>query len=62
MTSPSPIPSSNYRYRQNRDGTWDSICLSCFMTAASSERFEDLAALEYLHKCAVPMDLKKPVR
>lgn len=62
MTSPSALPPSTFRYRQNPDGTWDSICLLCFQTAASADRFEDLAALEALHECSIPFDLKKPIR
>ncbi len=62
MTSPSSLSPSKFRYRQNPDGTWDSICLLCFQTAASAEHFEDLAVLEEQHRCEITLDLKKPIR
>jgi hypothetical protein len=62
MTSPSPAPPPKFRYRQNADGTWDSICLLCFQTAASAEHFADLAVLEGQHECTITLDVKKPVR
>jgi hypothetical protein len=44
-------PSGLFCYRQNPDGTWDSICLHCFMTAASSPREDELPTIERLHIC-----------
>jgi hypothetical protein len=45
-------PSGLFCYRQNPDGTWDSICLHCFMTAASTPREDELQTLERRHICS----------
>jgi hypothetical protein len=42
-------PKGSFSYRHNQDGTIDSICLDCFMTAATASTEEELAGLESLH-------------
>jgi hypothetical protein len=46
------LPSGLFFYRHNPDGTWDSICLHCYMTAASSPSEDELQTLERLHICS----------
>jgi hypothetical protein len=45
-----------FRRRQNEDGTWDSICLRCYRTAASARDASWLLLLQSTHTCD-PMDL-----
>ena len=40
-----------FRHRQNLDGTWDSICLRCYATAAHTHRQFLLEAAESQHRC-----------
>ena len=43
--------SSQFHHRLYADGTIDSICLSCFLTAARAENEADLRELEAAHQC-----------
>jgi len=43
--------SSQFHHRLYADGTIDSICLSCFLTAARAENEADLRELEATHRC-----------
>jgi len=46
------IPKAQFRHRHCTDGTWDSICLRCFRTAAGHTTEERLLAdAEAVHKC-----------
>jgi hypothetical protein len=45
-----------FRRRHNEDGTWDSICLRCYRTAASARDATWLQLLQSTHTCD-PMDL-----
>lgn len=45
-----------YAHRKNHDGTFDSICLSCYRTAGSSLIENGLLSLESGHACD-PVDL-----
>jgi hypothetical protein len=45
-----------FRRRHNEDGTWDSICLRCYRTAASARDASWLPLLQSTHTCD-PMDL-----
>ena len=45
-----------FRRRHNEDGTWDSICLRCFRTAASARDASRLPLLQSNHTCD-PLDL-----
>ena len=60
MSVPKRVPSGLFSYRHNPDGTWDSICLHCYMTAASTPREDELQALERLHFCS-PMGASETV-
>jgi hypothetical protein len=41
-----------FPHRQNRDGSYDSICPSCFLTIASAQCEDELTPLEKGHVCA----------
>lgn len=43
--------SPQFHHRLYADGTLDSICLSCFLTAARAENEADLHELEAAHQC-----------
>ena len=45
-----------FRRRHNEDGTWDSICLRCYRTAAAALNPSWLPLLQNAHTCD-PMDL-----
>jgi hypothetical protein len=40
-----------FYHRRNPDGTFDSICLTCFLTAGDHVREKDLAVCEQDHRC-----------
>ena len=40
-----------FHRRRNEDGTFDSICLLCFRTAASAPEESELSSLELKHVC-----------
>jgi hypothetical protein len=42
---------NTFQYRQNRNGTHDSICCSCFLTVASVAQASGLRELERTHIC-----------
>ena len=42
---------AEFHHRVNADGTIDSICLSCFLTAAKADIGSDLQELEAAHQC-----------
>jgi hypothetical protein len=42
---------SRFPHRHNRDGSYDSICISCYATVASVQNEADLAQLEQDHVC-----------
>jgi hypothetical protein len=42
---------SDFTYRQNGDGSFDSICLDCFRTVGTAESIETLKAPEKQHVC-----------
>ena len=49
MTTPTLVQS--FRHRENLDGTWDSICMRCYATAAHSHQEAVLALVELRHHC-----------
>lgn len=53
-----PLPQPEFQYRNNGDGTWDSICLRCFLTVGTALSIEELADMEQAHNCYT----KKPPR
>jgi hypothetical protein len=40
-----------FLHRRNEDGTFDSICLKCFLTVDTQNHEADLAAKEHAHAC-----------
>jgi len=42
---------ADYTHRKTVDGAWDSICMTCFQTAATSVTEPELRESEPLHKC-----------
>jgi hypothetical protein len=40
-----------YPHRRNKDGTFDSICLKCFLTVAHTETEAELLAYDRVHVC-----------
>lgn len=44
------LPQS-FRHRENEDGSWDSICLRCYLTAAHSYAEKPLNSVEARHHC-----------
>ncbi len=40
-----------FPHRLNRDGSFDSICLKCFATVASTATEVELAAHDRIHAC-----------
>ncbi len=45
------VPTLDFKYRENVDGTIDSICLSCLQTVASSNTHAGLKDHERDHTC-----------
>jgi hypothetical protein len=41
----------SFRHRENQDGSWDSICLRCYLTAAHSYSEQPLLSVESEHCC-----------
>jgi hypothetical protein len=41
----------SFRHRENQDGSWDSICMRCYLTAAHSYGEQPLVAVESGHHC-----------
>jgi len=42
----------DFYHRANQDGSFDSICLYCFQTVATTSVVPDLKKLESLHDCS----------
>jgi hypothetical protein len=42
---------SSFRHRENLDGTWDSICMRCYATAAHTHEATLLIPAESGHHC-----------
>lgn len=42
---------SKFAHRKNSDGSFDSICLKCFVTVGQGQEEEDLDLAEYIHVC-----------
>lgn len=42
---------SKFAHQTNPDGTFDSICLKCFITVHRGADEEDLDVSEYIHTC-----------
>ncbi len=50
------MSSQKFPHRKNTDGTYDSICLKCFLTIATVGREAELQLLETSHVCE-PLNL-----
>jgi hypothetical protein len=46
-----PIAKRKFAHRQNKDGTFDSICCACLATIISLKDDDDLALYEASHRC-----------
>jgi len=44
-----------YPHRQNRDGSFDSVCLKCFATIANAKEVTELRSYETEHVCIPSM-------
>jgi hypothetical protein len=42
---------TDYTHRKKADGMWDSICMTCYHTAATSHTEPELRETEAMHKC-----------
>ena len=42
---------NTFKHRQNRDGSHDSICCTCFLTVASTRQESVLCHFEHRHAC-----------
>ena len=40
-----------FRHRHNPGGSWDSICLTCFLTVKTAATEDDLEKYEQCHDC-----------
>jgi hypothetical protein len=40
-----------YKHRKNLDGTWASICMICYLTAATTDTELELIETEAMHSC-----------
>jgi len=40
-----------FKHRHNPDGSWDSICLKCYLTVETAMQEDDLAEMERSHDC-----------
>ncbi len=43
------VPTGRFSYRLNTDGTMDSICMNCYLTAATGLTWDDLIRQELSH-------------
>ena len=48
-----PPRSPKFAYRRNPDASTDSICLTCYRTAARAVLASELARLECQHQCEI---------
>jgi hypothetical protein len=44
-------PSTFYPRRRNKDGSYDSICLTCFVTVAFGKSESELMKYDKMHVC-----------
>ena len=48
-----------YPHRQNKDGSYDSICLTCFLTISHANTETELKEQEKAHLCAASLVSKR---
>ncbi|MDT8068275.1 MAG: hypothetical protein ROO76_08925 [Terriglobia bacterium] len=51
MVDHATLPRPEFQYRNNGDGTWDSICLRCFLTVGTARSIAELVDMEKAHNC-----------
>lgn len=51
MAAASNAIPAQFSYRQNKDNSIDSICLRCYLTAATADSMAKLHRLEAAHRC-----------
>ena len=56
MENSSPVA---FKRRKNLDGSWDSICLKCYLTVTTTAMEDDLQEPEQSHNCAELLAVKK---
>jgi hypothetical protein len=45
------VPSPAFEIRRNPDGSFDAICMRCYLTAGTTFDMSDLAEVEAAHHC-----------
>jgi hypothetical protein len=45
------LNNASFAHRPNKDGSFDSVCRRCYMTAARSDKEAKLESQELLHHC-----------
>jgi len=58
--SESSVPA--FKHRHNREGTWDSICVKCYLTVATAANEEGLCTAEEAHDCVKLWETKTSPR
>jgi len=48
-----------YPHRRNKDGSYDSICLTCFLTVSHASAEAELTEQEMAHECPVTLLSKR---
>ena len=48
-----------FRHRHNPNGSWDSICMNCFLTVTNAKSEDDLLEPEKSHDCAELLAVKR---
>jgi hypothetical protein len=56
MDTLSPV---TFKHRHNPDGSWDSVCMKCFLTVMTAASEEKLSTAEQWHVCAELMEFKR---
>jgi hypothetical protein len=51
VSHPPSLVHPSYLHKNNRDGTYDSICLRCFRTVGSANNVVGLVPAETYHVC-----------
>lgn len=46
-----PLLGPGFYHRRNIDGSWDSICLTCYLPVMNSKSEVELAEAEHHHDC-----------
>jgi hypothetical protein len=55
MKSKQQVGSHSFAYRENANGTVDSICLRCFRTVGTASSRQVLAEAELPHRCEIDL-------